>query len=264
MNPTPFTPSVVRLEVWRPSPVTLEGALLIANVLFVALGALTLVAGLAVLLLNRAMDRAKDREIAHLRIEAAAAKATAAGQLAVMESRLVDWLGSRAPTDAEPAVAQPAPPNIPLAVPPGAGSRPSPPTPLRGDPFFSPAPAPAPASDAVFAPRHLTPAQKQRMEAILRLAPAIIMITTDGHAEPEAFADELQAIFTVAGWHVDRALYASLDRPLAPLSANLKSSPIDVAVRGAFAASGLPLTARDPVDARADREIFVGSQGSHG
>jgi hypothetical protein len=244
--------------------VTLEGALLLANVLFIALGALTLVAGLAVLLLNRAMDRAKDREIAHLRIEAAAAKATAAGQMSVMESRMVDWLGARAPSDAEPPAGRPAAPNIPLAVPPSAASRPSPPTPLPADQFFSPAPAPTAASDAVFAPRHLTAAQKQRMEAILRLAPSIIMITTDGHAEPEAFADELQAIFTLAGWHVDRALYASLDRPLAPLSANLKSTPIDVAVRGAFAASGLHLTARDPIDARADREIFVGSQGPHG
>jgi len=244
--------------------VTLEGALLLANVLFVALGALTLVAGLAVLLLSRAMDRAKDREIAHLRIEAAAAKATAAGQLAMMESHMVDWLGARAPTNAAPAEPPPAASNIPLAVPPGATSRPSAPTPLPADRFFSPATEPAPSSDVVFAPRHLTAAQKQRMEAILRLAPAIIMITTDGHAEPEAFADELQAIFTVAGWHVDRALYASLDRPLAPLSANLKSTPIDVAVRGAFAASGLHLTARDPIDARADREIFVGSQGPHG
>jgi len=246
--------------------VSLEGALLLANVLFVALGALTLVAGLAVLLLSRALDRAKDREIAHLRIEAAAAKATAAGQLSVMESRLVDWLGARAPTDAAPA-APAAAPNIPLAVPPGAASGPRAPTPPAtplGERFLSPAPNPAPASEAVFAPRHLTAAQKQRMEAILRLAPAIIMITTDGHAEPEAFADEIQAVFTLAGWHVDRALYASLDRPLAPLSANLKSTPIDVAVRGAFAASGLPLTARDPIDAREDREIFIGSQGAHG
>jgi len=246
--------------------VSLEGALLLANVLFVALGALTLVAGLAALLLSRALDRAKDREIAHLRIEAAAAKATAAGQLSVMESRLVDWLGARAPTDAAPT-APAAAANIPLAVPPGAASAPhAPPPPATplGERFLSPAPNPAPGSEAIFAPRHLTAAQKQRMEAILRLAPAVIMITTDGHAEPEAFADEIQAVFTLAGWHVDRALYASLDRPLAPLSANLKSTPIDVAVRGAFAASGLPLTARDPIDARADREIFIGSQGAHG
>ncbi len=243
---------------------TLEGALLIANVLFVALGALTLVAGLAVLLLSRAMDRAKDREIAHLRIEAAAAKATAAGQLAVMESRLVNWLGVRAPAESDAATPSlPAPP-VPLAAPPSASPRASAPVALHGGEVLSPAAEPAPAAEAVVAPRHLSAAQKQRMEAILRLAPAMIMITTDGHAEPEAFADDLQSVFAAAGWHVDRALYASLDRPLAPLSANLKSTPIDVAVRGAFAASGLPLSARDPLDAKVDREIFVGSAGPRG
>ncbi len=243
---------------------TLEGALLIANVLFVALGALTLVAGLAVLLLGRALDRAKDREIAHLRIEAAAAKATAAGQLAVIESRLVDWLGGRAPAESDTAAARLSAPPVPLAAPPNLSPRANAPAAFHGEEVLSPASEPPSQPEAVIAPRHLSAAQKQRMEAILRLAPAVVMITTDGHAEPEAFADDLQSVFTAAGWHVDRALYASLDRPLAPLSANLKATPIDVAVRGAFAASGLPLSARDPADAKADREIFVGSQGARG
>jgi hypothetical protein len=132
-----------------------------------------------------------------------------------------------------------------------------------GNEIFSPAPDVGSVNEAAVTPRRLTGAQKQRMEAILKLAPAVVMLTTDGHAEPEAFADELQSVFTAAGWHVDRALYASLDRPLAPLSANLKSSPIDVAVKGAFAAAGLPLSPRDPVDAKADREIFIGSQAPH-
>jgi len=263
MNPTPFTPGVVRLDVGRPSAVTLEGALLLANILFVALGALTLVAGLAVLLLNRATDRAKDREIAHLRIEAATAKATAAGQLSVMESRLVDWLGFRAPADASLGPPRLAAPAAQLAVPQSAPAFASAAPGRAASEIFSPAPDAGPVNEAAITPRRLTGAQKQRMEAILKLAPAVVMLTTDGHAEPEAFADELQSVFTAAGWHVDRALYASLDRPLAPLSANLKSSPIDVAVKGAFAAAGLPLSPRDPVDAKADREIFIGSQAPH-
>jgi hypothetical protein len=97
------------------------------------------------------------------------------------------------------------------------------------------------------------------MEAILRLAPSLIMITTDGRPEAERFADDLQSVFEEAGWHVDRAVYASLNRPLVPLSANLKRTPIDVAVRGAFSASGLELPARDPGASDPDREIFVGS-----
>ena len=264
MIPTYFIPKAAPPDDGRSSRVTLDGALLLANILFVALCALTLVAGAAALMLGHAVDRAKDHEIATLRIQAASATAT--GQMAEVEARMLAWLGAHPPSPEPQAVRLPNTP-APLQLGP-------PPTTVLTIPAH---PAVVPEADipplaleatSAGAPagpqRNLTPTQRQRMEAILRLAPSLIMITTDGRSEPEHFADELQSVFTDAGWHVERAVYASLNRPLAPLSANLKSSSIDVAVGGAFAASGMPLKSRDPPQANADREIFVGSAGPHG
>jgi hypothetical protein len=260
---TYVSPMAVTPSHRRPSRVSLEGALVLANVAFLALGGLTLLAGIAVLMLGRAVDRLKDREIADLRVEAATASATAAGQMAAVESRLLTWLGAHSPpaeAPAAPRLAATPPPAAALASPNRfVDARAAPPPPLKPVEILSMPADPGAGAVGGGAQRHLVPAQRQRMESILRLAPSMIMITTDGHAEPERFADELQSVFVEAGWHVDRAVYASLNRPLAPLSANLKPTPIDVAVRGAFAASGLTLAARDSADVNADREIFVGS-----
>jgi hypothetical protein len=259
---TYVSPMAVTPSKGRSSRVSLEGALVLANVVFLVLGGMTLLAGIAVLMLGRAVDRVKDREIADLRVEAATASATAAGQMAAVESRLLSWLGAHSPPDTSAPArlgAAPVSPSVVTGPKPFVDARTPLPPLLKPVEILSLPAEPSPNATVGAAQRHLAPAQRQRMEAILRLAPSMIMITTDGHGEPERFADELQSVFVDAGWHVDRAVYASLNRPLAPLSANLKPTPIDVAVRGAFAASGLTLSARDPADANADREIFVGS-----
>jgi uncharacterized membrane protein len=242
--------------------VSLQGALVLANVIFLILGSLTLIAGVVVLMLGRALDRARDQEIAHLRLEAATTAANAANQLATVESRLLTWIGAHnSSTDLTGATGRLAAPAVgpTTTIPhPDRDARTAPP-PIKPVEVLSLTPDAAPAGVTPAAQRRLTDTQRQKMEAILRVAPSMIMITTDGHAEPERFADELQSVFVDAGWHVDRAVYASLTRPLAPLSANLKPTPIDVAVRGAFAAASLSLIPRDSADPNADREIFVGS-----
>ena len=263
MIPTYLTVKAAPPDDGRSSLVTLNGALLLANVLFLILGTLTLVAGIAVLMLSRAADRAKDQEIATLRIQAAAATTTAAGRMTEVEARMLAWLSLHLPSPAaqaeHPMLAAPPVP-MHLAPPPRPSLALAAPSAERHDVEILPPATQDPAIDqTVRFQRRLTDAQRQRMEAILRLAPSLIMITTDGRSEPERFADELQSAFEGAGWHVERAVYASRNRPLAPLSANLKATPIDVAVSGAFAATGLPLKPRDPPQANADREIFVGA-----
>ncbi len=243
---------------------SLQGALLATNVLFVALAALTVAVGMTSLMLGRAVDRAKDREIATLRLQAAEATAGAAHQMAQVEAQLLGFLGGAAgarviaPPHAEPVAGALPPPAAPRGSGATSGAKAVPSA--AGAPSIHSLGTPALAS-VPHRPNRLTPLQRQRMGAILTLAPSMIMITTDGRPDSEAFADDLQALFAQAGWQVDRAVYASLNKPLTPLSANLKSTPVDVAVRGAFAAAGIALPPRDPNAASADREIFVGSNG---
>ncbi|MDE2355928.1 MAG: hypothetical protein KGL69_04150 [Alphaproteobacteria bacterium] len=268
MIPAPYAPHAPA-KTERRSLVSLQGALLTINVLFVVLAALTLAAGLASLMLSRALDRAKDREIASLRLQAAETTAQAAHQMAQVEAQLLTFLSgpaaARLPAPAQgdstsalaagaAAIRAALQPGAPPSIQPAAAAPPA-----TATAVFAPHPMESPPPVGASRPHRLSAQQVERMVAILKLAPSMIMITTDGRPDSESFADDLQTVFARAGWHVDRAVYASLNKPLAPLAANLKGTPVDVAVRGAFAAAGLALPARDPNAASADREVFVGS-----
>jgi hypothetical protein len=272
MIPAPYAPHAPA-KTERRSLVSLQGALLTINVLFVVLAALTLAAGLASLMLSRALDRAKDREIASLRLQAAETTAQAAHQMAQVEAQLLTFLSgpaaARLPAPAQgdstsalaagaAAVRAALQPGAPPSIQPTAAAPPAAATAVTGA-VFAPHPMESPPPVGASRPHRLSAQQVERMVAILKLAPSMVMITTDGRPDSESFADDLQTVFARAGWHVDRAVYASLNKPLAPLAANLKGTPVDVAVRGAFAAAGLALPARDPNAASADREVFVGS-----
>jgi hypothetical protein len=102
------------------------------------------------------------------------------------------------------------------------------------------------------------------MVRILGLSPDSVILTSDGSDEAEAFADQLAGVFRDAGWKVERSLFISMKRPLAPLSADLLRQPRDQAVIAAFAAAGYNLPARDPGVLPQSREIFIGRMASRG
>jgi hypothetical protein len=211
--------------------VTLESAQLAATLLCVVAILVAVASGVVSLLLGRAIHDHRDREIA--------------GLLRDVHDRLL-LMRPRAPEAALPRPqARPVlPAPKPAALPPPAAQ------------LALAAPLPAPPTRG---PRAIAPDQRDRMMRILALAPAQILITSDGTGEAEAFADQAAGVFRDAGWKVERSLFVSLNRPLPPLSADLGSEPQDVAIEAAFRAAGYPLTRRDPAASGQAREIFVGA-----
>jgi hypothetical protein len=247
--------------------VSLEAGQLAASIVCVVAIVVAIASGATSLALGRAIDRNRNREIAYT----------------LMDMR--DWL---ARMSAQPITALPPPQPAHAAAAPQAAL----PAPAQrmiarspdhepieatavgrtvGDPMVLPPTSMAALNTAnqtgrpgASAMRVITPDSRDRMVRILGLSPDSVVITSDGSDEAEAFADQLAGVFRDAGWKVERSLFISMKRPLAPLSADLLRQPRDQAVIAAFAAGGFSLPARDPGVQPQAREIFIGRAGTRG
>ncbi|HEY2050414.1 MAG TPA: hypothetical protein VGH03_13810 [Caulobacteraceae bacterium] len=248
---------------------SLEAGQLAATIICVVAIIVAIASGATSLALGRAIDRNRNREIAY----------------ALLDMR--DWLArarvqpdpvSLAPPQPQPALvpavaqaALPAPRPAPTTL---AASAQEPieatvtaraigaPTVAAPTTIVSAGPPPAATRPAASAMRVITPDERDRMVRILGLSPDSVVLTSDGSDEAEAFADQLASVFRDAGWKVERSLFISLKRPLAPLSADLLRQPRDQAVIAAFAAAGYSLPRRDPNAQPQAREIFIGRAGA--
>jgi hypothetical protein len=205
----------------------LESARLATTALCVVALAVALAAGVTSLLLSRAIDRRRDTSLAALLVQ-------------VRDQLLMDR-----PQRAN--VSLPPPLRLPSPTPPARLQTPAPPAQIS--------PPIAPAAPAI---RVIAPDQRDRMVRILALAPADILITSDGDREAEAFAEQVAGVFRDAGWQVQRSLFVGL-RDLPPLAADLPQTPRDVAVRAAFAAAGYPLPTYENGSPANPREILIGA-----
>lgn len=248
---------------------SLEAGQLAASIVCVVAILVAIASGATSLVLGRALDRHRNREITY----------------ALLDMR--DWLArtrvqplqaSLPPPQPQPALA-PAAPQATLPAPTPAPAPASAQEPIEataigrtvGAPtILAPTPimavnagsaATRPTSSAV---RAITPDERDRMVRILGLSPDSVILTSDGSDEAEAFADQLAGVFRDAGWKVERSLFISMRRPLPPLSADLLSQPRDQAVIAAFAAAGYRLPKRDPGAQPQAREIFIGRDAARG
>ena len=250
--------------------VSLEAGQVAASIVCVVAIVVAIASGATSMALGRAIDRHRNREITY----------------ALLDMR--DWLARmRSQPVATPLPAPPPQPALASATPHVALPAPTPQSTARsslasaqepieatavgrtvGDPVVL---SPTPIATASVAPTNLrsaasmfrviTPDARDRMVRILGLSPDSVILTSDGSEEAEAFADQIAGVFRDAGWKVERSLFISMKRPLAPLSADLLRQPRDQAVIAAFAAGGYNLPARDPGAQSQSREIFIGRSG---
>ena len=230
----------------RVSRPTLGDALLLSHVALLVLAALTLIAGVAVVLLDGAVERDKDRVLAtyqsdaQIRIHAASANAAEAIERAV-EGR-IDALTTTERTamivrEAAALNAQ---------------------APVAGGPVAEARPAADPIVERVVE-RTLSSDQRARMIGVLIQHPGQVTVLSDRGAEAERYAGALKVLFSVSGWTVESGLVTEPRTPLAPLAVVLGSSEQDLAVRQAFEAAGVTVTdrPRSPIDR--PTTIYVGS-----
>ncbi|MDB5480525.1 MAG: hypothetical protein JWO83_1578 [Caulobacteraceae bacterium] len=226
---------------------TARDALLISNVAFLTLVALAFVASVVVFFLNRASERAKDRELAayqtaaELRIHSARADAAAALERAI--SRDADSVQARERTamfvrEAAALHAQTMAARVLPLPPPRAAIGHS------GERTVN---------------RTLSSEQRARMISVLIAHPGQITVINDAGPEPERYAADLRVIFNVSGWKVESGIVIEPRIPLAPLSLVLGTSEQDMAVRKAFEGAGVavPDRPRSPMDR--PTTIYVGS-----
>jgi hypothetical protein len=224
---------------------TVRDALLLSTIAFLVLAALTLAAGVIVVFLSRANDRAKDRQLADyqsagetrvhsVRANAAAALerllAREAENLKTMERMAVlvreaaalnaQTLANRVPAvDAGPAV-----PRIAQQSADGA---------LSAD-------------------------QRGKMVSVLIRRPGDVTVINSVGIEAERHAAEIRAIFRASGWRVASGGFIEPRVPGASLSLVLGTSEQDVAVREAFAAAGVAVTDRPRSPTDRPTTVYVG------
>ncbi|HSZ53438.1 MAG TPA: hypothetical protein VK801_17865 [Caulobacteraceae bacterium] len=251
--------------------VSLEAGQLAASIVCVVAIVVAIASGATSLALGRAIDRNRNREIAYTLMDMRDWLARMSAQPIAASLPPPPALGS-----ATPQAALPAPAQRMIARSTAASEQ----EPIEstavgrtvGDPVVLPPTATmalntttqAAARPGTAAMRVITPDSRDRMVRILGLSPDSVVLTSDGSDEAEAFADQLAGVFRDAGWKVERSLFISMKRPLAPLSADLLRQPRDQAVIAAFAAAGFNLPARDPGVQPQAREIFIGRAGARG
>jgi hypothetical protein len=225
---------------------TVRDALIFSNIAFLALVALAFVASVVVFLLNRASERAKDRELAayqtaaEMSIHSARADAAEALERAVAAAAenlrtkertamLVreavtlhaQTLAARTPALEAPPVAQPIGDNT-------------------GD-------------------RTLSADQRGRMIAVLIRHQGDVTVMSGIGSEAERYAAEVRTVFSAAGWKVESGVVVAPKMPLAPLSLVLGTSGQDQAVRKAFQEAGVNVSSRPRSPMDRPTTIYVGS-----
>jgi hypothetical protein len=225
---------------------TLGDALVLSHVALLVLAALTLIAGVAVVLLDAAVERDKDRALAvyqsdaEIRIHSASANAAEALERAV-EAR-IDALTTteRSAMLVREAAALNA--QAPVAGPPAAEARPT------ADPVVE-----------KVVDRTLSSDQRARIVEVLLQHPGRVTVLSVRGAEAEKYAGALKVLFSVSGWTVESGVVTQPRNPLAPLSVVLGFSEQDLAVRQAFEAAGVAVAdrTRSPIDQ--PTTIYVGS-----
>lgn len=231
----------------RVSRMTARDALLISNVAFLAIVALAFVASVVVFLLNRASERAKDRELAayqttaELRIHSARADAASALERAI--ARDVESVQARERTamlvrDAAALHAQT------MAA--------------RALPLQAPRPA-IEHIGARIANRTLSSEQRANMIAVLIAHPGEVTVINGPGPEAERYAGDVRVIFNVSGWKVESGIVIEPRIPLTPLSLVLGTSEQDVAVRKAFDLAGVAVASRPRSPMDRPTTIYVGS-----
>ena len=243
---------------------TVRDALIISNVAFLTLAALTFIAGMFVFFLNRAVERAKDRELsnyqtaAEVRIQSARADAAAALEralareeenlrtrertaLLVRDAAALHVQALTARTPAAPALPPPAVQSLP------AGAAPA-------------APAlPAAAGGERTAEGALSGDQRGKMIAMLIRHRGDVTVINGMGADSERHAAELRAVFRAAGWQVESGVVIQPKVPLARLSLVLGTTEQDKLVRRAFAAAGVGVADRPRSPMDRPTTIYVGS-----
>lgn len=225
---------------------SVRDALLFSNVAFLALVALAFVASVIVFFLNRANERAKDRELAayqtaaELRIHSARADAAAAIERAIAGEAENLRAKERTALLVRDAVALHAQTLAAAKSPPVAA---------------------LPAAENVddnIADRTLSNDQRGKMIAVLIRRQGDVTVMNGIGSDTEAYAAEIRAVFSAAGWKVESGVVVEPRIPLAPLSLVAGASGQDVAVRRAFQAAGVAV--RDRLRSPMDRPttIYVG------
>ena len=217
---------------------TVRDALFLSTVAFLVLAALTLVAGVIVVLLSRANDRARERELAasrtagETRVHTALADAVAA--LERLLAREAEHLraGERTATLLREA---PAPHAQTLA-----------------DRALAVEAGPVVARIAQrSADRTLSDDQRGKMVSVLMRRSGDVMVVNGIGTEAGRRAAEMRAIFRASGWKVESGVVIDPKIPLlASLSVVLGTSEQDVVVREAFAVAGVAVAdrPRSPMD----------------
>jgi hypothetical protein len=225
---------------------TVRDALLLSNVAFLTLVALAFVASTIVFLLNRASERAKDRELSayhaasELRIHSARADAAAALERAVageaenLKTRertamlVREAAALHARTLAVRARAVEGPPTVPRIA-------------------------------EKFTERPLSNEQRATMVSVLIRHPGQVTVINGVGADTERCAADLRVIFSVSGWTVGSGVVVDPRIPLAPLSLVLGTSAQDMAIREAFKAAGVTVVDRPRSSMDRPTTIYVGS-----
>ena len=235
-----------RYPAGRAPRLSVGDALFISHVAFLVLAALTLIAGVAVVLLNGAVERDKDRTLAsyqsdaEIRIHTASADAAEAIERAV-EGR-IDALTTTQRTAMLVREAAALNARAPVAGAPAAEARPA------ADPIIE-----------TVVERTLSSDQRARMVGVLIQHPGQVTVLSGRGAEAERYAGALKVLFNVSGWTVESGVVTQPRIPLAPLSVVLGISEQDLTVRHAFEAAGVAVTdrPRSPIDR--PTTIYVGS-----
>jgi hypothetical protein len=243
IEPRALRPRYPAGRVFRP---TVGDALFLSHVAFLVLAALTLIAGIAVVLLSGAVERDKDRALAtyqsdaEIRIHSASADAAEALERAV-EGR-IDALTTTERTAMLVREAAALNAQAPVANAPATEARPA------ADPIVERE-----------VERTLSSDQRARMIGVLIQHPGQVTLLNGRGAEAERYAGALKVLFNVSGWTVESGIVTQPRIPLAPLSVVLGFSEQDLAVRQAFEAAGVAVTERprSPVDR--PTTIYVGS-----
>jgi hypothetical protein len=247
--------------------VSLEAGQLAASIICVVALVVAIASGVTSIILGRAVDRHRDRELTYALLDMRDWLARTRGQPITISlpppepqpqlphARAQAGLPAPAPSGPPASARQPIEATL---IGPGVGAPAvEPPTPI----VTARSPSVAGRSGAM---RVITPDERDRMVRILALSPDSVILTSDGSDEAEAFADQLAGVFRDAGWKVERSLFISMRRPLPPLSADLLRQPRDQAVIAAFAAAGYNLPPRDPGGQAQAREIFIGRTAGRG
>jgi hypothetical protein len=225
---------------------TIRDALLLSNIAFLALVALAFVASTIVFLLNRASERAKDRELSayhaasQLQIHSARADAAAALERAVAgeaenlktRERTALLVREAAAIHAQTLAARARAVEGPQAVPRIAEK---------------------------FTERALSNEQRARMVSVLIAHPSQVTVINGVGSDTERYAADLRVIFSASGWTVESGATIDPKTPLAPLSLVLGTSAQDMAIREAFKAAGVTVVDRPRSSMDRPTTIYVGS-----